>query len=176
MALLIDTPRWQWRGQLWAHLISDSDIDELHRGARALGLRYLSFGRDHYDVPESMWQQACEVATLVDSRDIVRALRSGGMRVRGGKSLKSWKQMHELPRSIDRLLIEQWASEMRVAASEAEVEVLGRPGELVVLVLGPPGQPCIPSAVRAVRAPSAAVSIIETEQAQRWSVEMVLAV
>ena len=29
MALLIDTPRWPWRGRLWAHLISDESIDEL---------------------------------------------------------------------------------------------------------------------------------------------------
>ena len=69
MALMIDTPRWEWRGHLWAHLISDDSLDELHQAGRDLGLRWLSFGRDHYDVPDVLWPAACEIAELVEMHE-----------------------------------------------------------------------------------------------------------
>ena len=30
MALLIDKPLWQFRGEKWSHLVSDESYDELH--------------------------------------------------------------------------------------------------------------------------------------------------
>ena len=52
MAILIDDPRWPAHGRLWAHLVSDSDLDELHAFAAANGIPRRGFDRDHYDVPE----------------------------------------------------------------------------------------------------------------------------
>ena len=51
MAILIDEPRWPAHGRRWAHLVSDSDLDELHRFARAAVIRERAFDLDHYDVP-----------------------------------------------------------------------------------------------------------------------------
>jgi hypothetical protein len=53
MAILIDDPRWPAHGRLWAHLVSDSDLDELHAFAAANGIPRRGFDRDHYDVPRT---------------------------------------------------------------------------------------------------------------------------
>ena len=52
MTILIDDPRWPAHGRLWAHLVSDSDLDELHAFAEANGIPRRGFDRDHYDVPD----------------------------------------------------------------------------------------------------------------------------
>ena len=52
MAILIDDPRWPAHGRLWAHLVSDTDLDELHAFAAANGIPRRGFDRDHYDVPD----------------------------------------------------------------------------------------------------------------------------
>lgn len=135
MALLIDTPRWPWRGQLWAHMISDDSLDELHAGARSLNLRYLSFGCDHYDVPDHLWPAACEQAALVDPRDIVRSLRSSGLRVAGGKPRKAWRRVDGLPAGVRSDGVERWLDNARSRLVTPAVEVLVRPGECVVLHL-----------------------------------------
>jgi len=100
MSLYIDTPRWEWRGRLWAHMISDQNLDELHHAARSLNLRWVAFGRDHYDVPDVLWPAACEIAELVDPREIVRSLRRSGLRVPGGKPKKSWRRLDGLPTEL----------------------------------------------------------------------------
>lgn len=93
MALYIDRPAWEWRGRLWSHLISDTSIDELHGFARSIHLRYLSFGIDHYDVPDSMLDLAIDAgAELADSRELVRHLRHAGLRVRRGKDARTWRR------------------------------------------------------------------------------------
>lgn len=135
MSLLIDTPRWEWRGQLWAHMISDTSLDELHAGARALNLRWLAFGRDHYDVPESMWADACAAAELVDSREIVRSLKRSGLRVPGGKPKKSWRRLDTLPAAYQSGDVADWLARVRPSFPDAAVEVLARPTEIVVLHL-----------------------------------------
>jgi len=35
MAILIDEPMWPAHGRLWAHLVSDTDLEELHAFATA---------------------------------------------------------------------------------------------------------------------------------------------
>ena len=52
MAILIDDPRWPAHGRLWAHLVSDSDLAELHAFAAAAGIHRRAFDLDHYDVPD----------------------------------------------------------------------------------------------------------------------------
>jgi hypothetical protein len=66
MAVLIDEPRWWWRGRRWCHLVADSS-QELETFARELGLEpgwlQTKPGRpwhDHYDLPE--WAREAAVA------------------------------------------------------------------------------------------------------------------
>lgn len=80
--ILIDDPQWPAHGRLWAHLISDSDLDELHEFARVNGIPGRGFDRDHYDVPdESHARLVAAGATHVDGHELVRALIASGLRV-----------------------------------------------------------------------------------------------
>lgn len=54
MALLVDDPIWPAHGRLWAHLVSDNSLDELHAFARTEGIPERAFDLDHYDVPAEM--------------------------------------------------------------------------------------------------------------------------
>lgn len=81
MALLIDPPLVPWRGRLWSHLASDASYDELHAFAASLGLPRRAFDRDHYDVPDELFETVVAAgAEVVRSRDIVRRLRAAGLR------------------------------------------------------------------------------------------------
>ena len=51
MTVLIDTPLWPKHGTVWAHLVSDTSLDELHAFARRAELPPRAFDLDHYDVP-----------------------------------------------------------------------------------------------------------------------------
>lgn len=82
MALLIDPPLVPWRGRLWSHLASDASYDELHAFAASVGLPRRAFDRDHYDVPDELFETVVAAgAEVVRSRDIVRRLRAAGLRV-----------------------------------------------------------------------------------------------
>ena len=83
MAILVDPAIWPWRGRMWAHLISDSSLDELHAFAARLDLPGRSFGGDHYDITDELRDCAiAEGAQPVDSRAVVRALHAAGLRTR----------------------------------------------------------------------------------------------
>ena len=83
MTILVDSAVWPWRGRLWAHLISDASLDELHAFAARLALPERSFGGDHYDVTDELRDCAiAEGAQPVDSRAIVQALHAAGLRKR----------------------------------------------------------------------------------------------
>ena len=83
MAILVDGAHWPWRGRLWAHLVSDTSLDELHAFARRLGLPERAFQGDHYDVTDELRDCAiAEGARPVDSRTVIRALRDAGLRRR----------------------------------------------------------------------------------------------
>jgi hypothetical protein len=83
MAILVDGAHWPWRGRLWAHLVSDTSLDELHAFARRLGLPERAFQGDHYDVTDELRDCAiAEGAWPVDSRTVIRALRDAGLRRR----------------------------------------------------------------------------------------------
>ena len=171
MTLFIDTPRWEWRGHLWAHMISDESLEELHQGARDLNLRWVAFGRDHYDVPDVLWPAACEVAELVDSREIVRSLKRTGLRVPGGKPKKSWRPLETLPSEYTTGEVAGWLQSVRPHFADAAIEVLVRPTELVVLHL-----------LRTPEAPNLGVlaagptvgRVVHTVVDQRYSLELVL--
>jgi len=83
MAILVDGARWEWKGRSWAHLISDTSLDELHAFAERLGVPRRGFQGDHYDVPSEFRLRAIAAgARPVPSREIVCALRSLGLRSR----------------------------------------------------------------------------------------------
>ena|SRR5579875_1632921 len=81
MAILIDPPTWPGHGRLWSHLVSDSSFEELHAFAAALGIPARGFERDHYDVPERLYQAALAAgARPVSSREVVASLHAAGLR------------------------------------------------------------------------------------------------
>ncbi len=82
VAILIDEARWWFKGRKWCHLVSDTSLDELHDFADAHGIPRRGFQGDHYDVPEE-YRPAMIAggAQVVESRELVRRLRSGGLRL-----------------------------------------------------------------------------------------------
>ncbi|MGH9137954.1 MAG: DUF4031 domain-containing protein [Acidimicrobiales bacterium] len=82
MAVLIDEPRWWWRGRRWCHLVSDDSLEELHEFAIAAGIPRRGFQGDHYDVPEEFrYDLVAAGAVEVESRELVRRLRASGLRL-----------------------------------------------------------------------------------------------
>ncbi|GGL38498.1 DUF4031 domain-containing protein [Planomonospora parontospora] len=84
MSVLIDPPAWPGpRGLLWSHLVSDSSTEELHAFAARLGVPPRAFDRDHYDVPETVYERALALgAEAVSSRELVARLTAAGLRRR----------------------------------------------------------------------------------------------
>ncbi|GAT70603.1 DUF4031 domain-containing protein [Planomonospora sp. ID91781] len=84
MSVLIDPPAWPGpRGLLWSHLVSDSSVEELHAFAARLGVPPRAFDRDHYDVPETVYERALALgAEAVSSRELVARLTAAGLRRR----------------------------------------------------------------------------------------------
>lgn len=81
MAILIDPATWPWRGQEWAHLVSDTSYDELHAFAARIGVPREAFQGDHYDVPTDLRSRAIELgAEAVPARELVSRLRAAGLR------------------------------------------------------------------------------------------------
>jgi hypothetical protein len=86
MTVLVDPPLWPNHGRMWAHMVSDTSLDELHAIARAAGIPARGFDRDHYDVPAEMIDDLVALgAVRVDSRELIRRLRASGLRVTSGQ-------------------------------------------------------------------------------------------
>lgn len=82
MSVLLDPALWPRHGTLWAHLVSDSSLDELHAFAARAGIPPRAFDRDHYDVPAERREELLALgAVAVDTRELVRRLRASGLRV-----------------------------------------------------------------------------------------------
>ena len=82
MAVLVDEPRWWWRGRRWCHLVSDTSLDELHDFAARVDIPRRAFQGDHYDVPEEHRAEVVAAGAIeVGSRELVRRLRAGGLRL-----------------------------------------------------------------------------------------------
>ncbi|KUF08477.1 DUF4031 domain-containing protein [Leucobacter sp. G161] len=80
--VLIDDPRWPAHGKLWAHLVSDDNLEELHLFAAANGIPRRGFDVDHYDVPADMHAALVAAgATHVSGHELVRRLIASGLRV-----------------------------------------------------------------------------------------------
>lgn len=84
--MLIDEPRWQLHGRLWAHLVSDSSLEELHAFAEAAGIPRRGFHGDHYDVPQEYYDEMVALGAVpTPSRELVRRLRAAGLRLTPGQ-------------------------------------------------------------------------------------------
>ena len=82
MAILIDQPSWPAHATVWAHLVSDSNLDELHAFAAAAGLPRRGFDLDHYDVPDARYDDLVAAGALpVTFREMIVRLRASGLRV-----------------------------------------------------------------------------------------------
>lgn len=83
MPLWVDPPAWPAHGRLWAHLVSDRSLDELHAFAAAQGLPRRGFERDHYDVPAELYEQVVRAgATPVQAKELLARLTASGLRRR----------------------------------------------------------------------------------------------
>lgn len=86
MTVLIDEPRWQLHGRLWAHLVSDTSLEELHGFAEAAGIPRRGFHGDHYDVPQEYYDEMVALGAVpTPSRELVRRLRAAGLRLTPGQ-------------------------------------------------------------------------------------------
>ncbi|MGI8575217.1 MAG: DUF4031 domain-containing protein [Egibacteraceae bacterium] len=90
MTILVDPAIWRWRDRTWAHLVSDTSYEELHRFAATLGVPRQRFQGDHYDVPSALRERAIAAgAEPVSSRELLSRLQAAGLRrgrrVRAGR-------------------------------------------------------------------------------------------
>lgn len=82
--ILVDHAIWPAHGTVWAHLVSDTSLEELHEFARAMGIPPKGFDLDHYDVPESRIADLVAAgAVQVTPRELLARLVASGLRVRG---------------------------------------------------------------------------------------------
>jgi len=89
VTVLVDDPLWPAHGRLWAHLVSDESLDELHAFAKANDVPARAFDLDHYDVPEDLVPRLIAAgAQHVDGKQLVRRLIASGLRVRGRDRLR----------------------------------------------------------------------------------------
>jgi len=80
--ILIDQPIWPAHNTVWAHLVSDSSLEELHAFAAAAGIPRRGFDGDHYDVPAHKYDElVAQGATPVGVRELVERLRDSGLRI-----------------------------------------------------------------------------------------------
>ena len=83
MAVLVDPPMWPRHGRMWAHLVSDESLEELHAFAARAGIPARGFDHDHYDVPDSLHTDLVALgAHPVSPHELIRRLRASGLRVR----------------------------------------------------------------------------------------------
>ncbi|MFC5501930.1 DUF4031 domain-containing protein [Lysinimonas soli] len=82
MTVLIDEPIWPAHGTVWAHLVSDVSLAELHAFARRAGIPERGFDHDHYDVPLARCAEMVALgAQPVTGRELLRRLQLSGLRV-----------------------------------------------------------------------------------------------
>jgi len=129
VAILIDPPRAEAYGRRWSHLVSDTDLDELHAFARAIGIPERGFEGDHYDVPEERYASVVAAgATPTGARDLLRALQASGLRMqkrRGDKGVarvRGIRFVDGTSADVDLIRSDREADEARVFAAMAFVQ------------------------------------------------------
>lgn len=106
VVVLIDPARWPAHGTLFAHLVSDSSLAELHELAQRAGLSPRAFDRDHYDVPAARRDELIALGAVpVSAGELIRRLRASGLRVTS----------RERPAHAAAVLRQRWPEELAVA-------------------------------------------------------------
>ena len=96
MTVLVDEAIWPAHGTVWAHLVSDSSLDELHSFARRAGIPERAFDHDHYDVPlERREELIAHGAESVTGRELLRRLQNAGLRVTQAQKKARQKQAQQ---------------------------------------------------------------------------------
>lgn len=122
MAILIDSPMWPAHGTVFAHLVSDASLAELHLFAAAAGIPERAFDEDHYDVPERRHAELVALgAREVTGRDLARALIGSGLRVPARERAKAlelplaqrWESLLPGRPALGRELLDRWAEPHR---------------------------------------------------------------
>ncbi|GAB3277865.1 hypothetical protein GCM10027449_17730 [Sinomonas notoginsengisoli] len=122
MAILIDSPVWPAHGTVFAHLVSDLSLAELHAFAAAAGIPERAFDEDHYDVPERRHAElVARGAMEVSGRDLARALIASGLRVPARERAKAlelpliqrWQALLPGRQDLGRELLTRWAEPHR---------------------------------------------------------------
>ncbi|WP_422934290.1 DUF4031 domain-containing protein [Sinomonas sp. P47F7] len=122
MAILIDTPVWPAHGTVFAHLVSDTSLAELHAFAAAADVPERAFDEDHYDVPERRHAELVALgARSVDGRTLARALIASGLRVPARERAKAlagplagrWERLLPGHAELRRELVERWSEPHR---------------------------------------------------------------
>ncbi|PFG36040.1 putative metal-dependent HD superfamily phosphohydrolase [Flavimobilis soli] len=117
MAVLIDPPAWPAHGTLWAHLVSDSSLDELHAFAESAGVPRRAFDLDHYDVAAERYEELVARGALpVSGRDLSRRLAASGLRVPGRERREArraslsvrWEALLPGAPEVGEVLLDRW--------------------------------------------------------------------
>lgn len=99
MALFIDPPVWPAHGTVFSHLITNSNLAELHAFAATHNISERAFDLDHYDVPAHLHDRLIAGgAQPVSGGELTRILRASGLRV----------PLKERPGKIRRTLLDRW--------------------------------------------------------------------
>lgn len=119
VAILIDPPRAEAHGRRWSHLVSDTDLEELHAFARGCGIPARGFEGDHYDVPEERYDAVVAAgAEPVPARDLLRRLVASGLRMQKRRGDKGVARVRGV-RLVDGLVIDV---DLIVSARDADPE------------------------------------------------------
>jgi predicted metal-dependent HD superfamily phosphohydrolase len=122
MAILIDTPMWPAHGTVFAHLVSDASLTELHAFAAAAEIPERAFDEDHYDVPERRHADLVRRGAVpVDGRTLARALIASGLRVPARERPKAlaaplrqrWERLLPGRAALGGELLERWSEPHR---------------------------------------------------------------
>lgn len=122
MAILIDSPIWPAHGTVFAHLVSDASLAELHAFAAAAQIPERAFDEDHYDVPERRHAELVALgAREVSGRGLARALIASGLRVPARERAKAlemplrqrWDALLPGRPDLGAELLERWAEPHR---------------------------------------------------------------
>jgi len=122
MTIYIDPPLWPAHGTLFSHLISDTDLAELHGFADASGIPERAFDRDHYDVPQRRYPDLVAMgAREVSGRELVRRLVRSGLRIPARQRNESlelpllhrWNALLPGHEGLGRELLDRWGEEHR---------------------------------------------------------------
>lgn len=122
MAIFLDPPLWPAHGRLFAHLISDTSLSELHDFAHRAGISGRAFDRDHYDVPDQRCDELVRLgAQQVDGGTLVRILMASGLRVRARERngalvrplAQRWNDLLSNHADLGGELLERWGEDHR---------------------------------------------------------------